>query len=181
MKRIIPTADQKQKVIALYTLGNMTYREIANHFPFSYKIVNRIIKEEGITPRTRTMRPEFRVKVSRAWDMQDDIIRMYQSGQSAREIAKKVGCSHRPICDILIEVGEMRTLKEAWVHRKAKAKAKPKAKPKPHTIKREAGLEDVQVSTREGVASLREQGLTIDQIAELKGMTRLEVYKELSQ
>ena len=178
-KRKVVTSSQKQKMSAMYVLGDMTYREIADFFPgLSYQIVSRVLKAEGVRIRTGTPRYFRRKKFSHAWDVYDDVVRMYQEGQSTREIAKKVGCSMMPIRAILIDAGEIRTYQEAWVHRRAKPKPK---KAQPHTIKREAGLEDVQVSKRAGVAELYEQGILIDKIAELKGMTRVEVYQMLQK
>ena len=46
-------------------------------------------------------------------------------------------------------------------------------------IKREAGLDTVEVKRAQSVGEMRDMGLTIDTIAELKGLTRVEVFQQV--
>ena len=182
MKRVIPTPDQKRKMEAMYILGNMTIAEMEVHLPFSRKIIAPYLKSVGIR-LTKGNRPtRCQQKTSPAWKNYEKIIRMYRDNKiAAPTIAERFGTSRSTIRRILIAHGiKLRGPSEAHKLRPKRIYKKLPWKRNRVTIKLDAGKGEIMVSRKATIPKLSEQGLTIDQIAEVKGMTRLDVYKELS-
>lgn len=156
MKHI--TLAERCRIVHLYTIENQTLKEIAGQFPFSTRVVRRVLSEEDVPMRKATGRPETRLKRSLVWKQADEVIRFYtESKLSVRAIAKHLGVSTQPILDILqVHNVRTRTLKEARPYRRDKY-----------------GSID---TIRERVIALRQQDAKIQEIAVAMHLTTVEVY-----
>ena len=77
-------------------------------------------------------------------------------------------------------IDKCETLTTAMRNAKYQASVKRPAEPEPViTVELEAGMGSVKVRQSQTVLALRDAGLTIDQIAEIKGMERFDVFQHL--
>lgn len=168
----------RNRIVHLYTVQEQTLKEIAAGYPFSERVVKRVLREEGVQLRKPTLRPEKRRKHHRVWEQADMIVALYlDKKKSPRQIAAQFGCSTQPILDILKAKGvEMRSLKESRRYRPDKYGY---AEHQKETIPREAGLKPVEVNRKMSVRELRDAELTINQIADITGLSRVDVFEEL--
>lgn len=174
----VSTADRK-RIVHLYTVLRHTLKEIAAGFPFSEHVVKRVLREESVQLRKATQLPERRRKHLKAlWAQADTIVMLYvEKMQSPRQIASQFGCSTTPIRKILASKGvAARTLKEARRYRPDKYGY---AEHQPVEVDRKRWQPEVTVNRKMSVQELRDKELTIDEIADITGMSRVDVFKEL--
>ena len=160
MNKIIIEKDERERIVHLYTIRNQTIEEIAEEFPFSFRVVRRVLHEENIPMRKRTQRPEKRKKLRTIWEYPEKVVRLYQEEKlSLRAIAKKFNVSIIPVIEILnVFQIERRTLSEARRLRDDKY-----------------GSVDIQSR----VVELRQENLKIQEIAEKVGRSPVEILEIL--
>lgn len=174
----VSSAD-RNRIVHLYTVQEWTLKEIAIEYPFSARVVKRVLREEGVQLRKPTLRPEKRRKHRNdLWEQAGTIVALYlDEKKSPRQIAAQFGCSTQPILDILKAKGvEMRSLKESRRYRPDKYGY---AEHQKETVHREAGRKPVEVNRKMSVRELRDADLTIDQISEITSMSRVDIFQEL--
>ena len=176
----VSSAD-RNRIVHRYTDMEWTLKEIAIGYPFSARVVKRVLREEGVQLRKPTLRPKKRRKHRKdLWEQADRIVYLYvEKKKSPRQLAAQFGCSTQPILDILKAKGvEMRSLKESRRYRQDKYGY---AEHQKETVQREAGLKPVEVNRKMTVRELRDAELTIDQISEITGLSGVDVFEELQQ
>ena len=162
----------------LYTVQEQTLKEIAAGYPFSERVVKRVLREESVGLRKPTLRAEKRRKHHRVWEQADTIVALYlDKKKSPRQIAAQFGCSTQPILDILKAKGvKMRSLKESRRYRPDKYGY---AEHQEIEVKRKRWQPEVTVNKKMSVRELRDAELTIDEISGITGMPRVDVFQEL--
>ena len=172
--------ETKDRVVYLYDTLEMTMVEVADLFPFSTKIVRKVLVGEGTTIRPKgwisnKKRTKYRQDI---WDQSKKIGKLYLSKEnSPRQIAKQLGCSPLLITQILKATGvKMRTLEEARRCRKDKYGSKREIK-----VERKRWQSTIEVNNKMSVQELRNKELTIDEISDITGIPRVEVFEKLQQ
>ena len=169
----------RDRIVHLYTVDYMKARDIADLFPFSYRIVCRVLREEGVTMRPPGwQKGNRRARLrSEVWDRADEVVDLYVKKQmSTRRVAAELSCSTQPVINILKSRGiRRRTPKEA-----RRIRADKYGIGEPIEVKRPAHQPDVTVSSKASVAELRDvYNLTIDEIEAVTGKDRVDIFKEL--
>ena len=165
----VPSGSLKPEILDLYEKGN-GLKEIARTLGCSHGYASTTLAEFGIQPRSKGYGMQRKKRVEK-YDARA-IKRMYTEGKSLRTIAKVIGINRSTVTLILKDMGvKIRTLSEA--NRLAMNKTNMV------TVEREAGQPAIKVNKRKSISKLRADGLTIDQIAEVKGINRVDVYQEL--
>lgn len=159
-----------------------TVREIAVEYPFSISVVKRVLREEEVQLRSRGSRRREKCQKHRKdiWKHADRIVQLYTDAKkSPRRIAAEFRCSTEPILDILKVKGvKMRSLKESRRYRPDKYGY---AEHQQVEVKRKRWQPKVTVNRKMSVQALRDKDLTIDEIADITGMSRIDVFQELQQ
>ena len=173
--------EDRIRIVYLYNAQNQTLREIAAKYPFSERVVRRVLREEGVKPRNGTMRPEKRKKRRRkVWKQADRVVHLYvEKKLSMRRVAAEFGCSMMPIKQILKAKGvRVRTLKESRRYRPDKYGY---AEHQQVEVERKRWQPEVVVNRKMSVQEMRDKDLTIDEISEITGLSRVDVFQELQQ
>lgn len=195
----MPKAISESKVdaiIELYLSGE-TYAEIQAQTGVSKGTISRYLRKRGIQKnRIRYYSDETK----------KEVVSLFEAGCMGTEIAKRIGMPSSSVYGILDDHPGMEAIRRRHAERRAEIIQRYKDGQTTYriakdmglhfghadmllrragligtqqTIKREAGLTDVDVLAGDSVVSLRSQGLTIDQIAEITKMTRVDVFQEL--
>lgn len=171
--------EDRSRIVHLYIKYRQTIREIAAEFPFSTTVVRRILLEEGVQLRRGTQLPERREKRHKnIWKQADTIVSIYRDQRkSLRQVAVEFGCTATLIKEILKAKGvKTRTLKEARRYRPDKYGY---AEHQQVEVARKRWQPEVTVNRKMSVQQMRDKELTIDEIASITGMSRVDVFKEL--
>ena len=181
MRMIEVSEDDRNRIVMLYLVKKQTIKEIADKFPFSRRIVRRVLSQARVPIRrsgwqgSRREMPRYRQDV---WDESEKIVYLYESEkQSPRRIAAQFGCSAPLITQILESAGvEIRSLKDARQFRPDKYGY---AEHQQVEVERKRWQPEVTVNRKMSVREMREKDLTIDEIAEVTGLSRVDVFQEL--
>lgn len=167
----------RARIVSLYTEHFWKIQKIADIFPFSSRVVRRVLKEEKVEVRPagwRRKRPKIRMDI---WERADEVINLYfKQKKSLRQIGKILGCSTQPIINIIEARGlRLRTLTESRQYRTDKYGIGEEIK-----VNRPQHQPEATVNSKTPVKELRDKhNLTIDEIAEVTGKDRVDIFKEL--
>ena len=173
--------EDRIRIVHLYIDKNCILQEIAAEYPFSVKVVQRVLREEGVQLRKATRRSDRREKYRKdVWGQADTIVEMYVKEKlSIASIASEFGCSVQPIKEILKMKGvKSRTLKESRRYRPDKYGY---AEHQQVEVERKRWQSEVTVNRKMSIQEMRDKDLTIDEISEITGLSRVDVFQELQQ
>lgn len=195
MPKAIPKA-KVEAIIELYESG-VSYAEIQAQTGVSKGTISRYLRKREI--------PKSRIRYY-SDETKKEVLSLFEAGCICKEIAKRIGIPLSSVYRILDDHPGMEAMRKRHAERQSEIIKRYKAGQTTYRIakemglhfghpdsilrrmgligtrqkvKREAGLTEVDVLAGDSVQSLRSQGLTIDQIAEITKMTRVDVFQEL--
>ena len=169
--------EHADEIISMYEDELMTMKEIGERFGKATQTIRNILINHDVPRRKKGVRPQNdpknRPNYYRERYPVDEIIKLYQSGLSLKATANRVGISHSLVRTILLSENiQRRTMTEAcknrWRKRQDISARETKLTPK------QTDLAHVSIQELRDIHSLR-----IDEIAEVKGISRLDVAKAI--